>query len=121
MTMREITSVDMVVELPGEEPRVGLVIVDDGKWGSHGERLAALRKKLAFYVFFVQTGHIARAYPDLAGADASIEVICRTRPTAEMRRIQQIVHRGPPWVEIDVHVSDWNEFFGGPEQMQAAR
>ncbi|MCC6983617.1 MAG: hypothetical protein IT535_10140 [Bauldia sp.] len=121
MSLNAPTAIDMIVDLSTRrDPRVGLIIVDDGTIGEPRERIAALHKKLAFYAYMLQIGHIAHAYPDLKDARPSIEVVCSQLPaTSEMRRIQRVIRKGEPTVDAEVRVWDSDEFQRELERLAA--
>jgi hypothetical protein len=106
MSLRNATSIDLVTRFPGEPGRVALVIVDGGEIPDDLEREAALHRKLQTYLRFVGSGQFAQAFPILANAELSVEVVCSTAPTERMRQIEAVRHSHQTELFLPVDVNE---------------
>lgn len=69
-----------IVDAIGIERTSGLAVLtiaDEWGWENEGQHLLALQAKLNAYFRFVESGQIAKAYPDAARRQAVIDVVGR--------------------------------------------
>ena len=78
-----------VVDLirPGPEGGVELLMLESRPWGSDPRQLAQLEEKLNAYLGYVQTGALARDYPQYAGAAVRFCLECAAPPEGEAARM----------------------------------
>lgn len=110
MSLADITSVDLVIRLPGEPARAALLIYDSGEIADDGEREKALQNKLKAYLLFVESGQFTETYPALADAELSVEVVCSIAPTDGMRMIEGVRSPEGSGLFIPVNVTEETEF-----------
>ena len=74
-----------VVDLirPDREGGVELLMLEARPWGSDPDQLSQLEAKLNAYLGYVQTGALARDYPQYAGAPVRFRLECATPPTGQ--------------------------------------
>ena len=74
-----------VVDLirPAEGGGVELLMLETRPWGSDPGQLAQLEEKLNAYLGYVQSGSLARDYPDYAGAPVRFRLECAAPPEGD--------------------------------------
>ena len=110
MSLADTTSIDLVTRLPGEPARAVLLIYDNTKMADDREREDALQRKLMSYLLFVESGQFAEAYPALADAQLSVEVVCSISPTHNMRLIEGVRSAESSGIFMPVKVTGEAEF-----------
>lgn len=110
MSLADITSIDLVTRLPGEPARAALLIYDNGEIADDCERENALQSKLMSYLLFVESGQFTEAYPTLADAELSVEVVCSVAPTDGMRLIEGVRSPERSGFFMPVNVTEETEF-----------
>lgn len=113
MSLAEVTTIDLVIRMPGEKARAALLIYDTGEIVDDLERENALQKKLFAYLLFVNSGQFTKAYPALADAELSVEVVCSATPTDRMKHIEGVRHPDRPDFMLPVNVIEEAEFRRG--------
>ena len=97
--------VDLVTFDPARDEYI-LVLVETRRWDGSGERARQLITKNENYRFFIESGQLAKNYPDSVGKRVRIQLECDDVPdpvTAELlQRIGQVLEEdGVLWhVEI---------------------
>ena len=78
-----------VVDLirPDREGGVELLMLETRPWGSDPDQLSQLEAKLNAYLGYVQTGALARDYPQYAGARVRFRLECSAPPSGEAARM----------------------------------
>ena len=78
-----------VVDLirPGEGGGVELLMLETRPWGSDPLQLAQLEEKLNAYLGYVQTGSLARDYPQYAEAPVRFRLECAGPPDGDAARM----------------------------------
>lgn len=72
---------------PDGEGGVELLMLETRSWGSDPDQLAQLEAKLNAYLGYVQTGSLARDYPQYAGAPVRFRLECAAPPAGEVARM----------------------------------
>jgi hypothetical protein len=107
MSTRKIDKIDIIVRLPGEPLRCGLIACEDSS-GDAETRDAALDRKLVAYLAFVRSGQLVKSLPAFAGAPVLIQVICGGTPTRHMNEIEAV---DDGRTRLPVEVMTTEEFF----------
>jgi hypothetical protein len=110
VSLMDVSTIDLITRLPGEPARAALVIYDNGEISSDLERENALGRKLRAYLLFVESGQLTEAYPDLADAALSVEVVCSIAPTTDMRLIEGVYSPDRSDFFLPVNVTEEMEF-----------
>ena len=78
-----------VVDLirPDGKGGVELLMLEARPWGSDPDQLSQLEAKLNAYLGYVQTGALARDYPQYAGASVRFRLECAAPPAGEAARM----------------------------------
>ena len=78
-----------VVDLirPGEGGGVELLMLESRPWGSDPLQLAQLEEKLNAYLGYVQTGALAREYPQYAECAVRFRLECLEPPDGDVARM----------------------------------
>jgi hypothetical protein len=78
-----------VVDLirPSPDGGVELLMLEERPWSSHPRQLAQLEEKLNSYLGYVQTGTLARDYPQYAEAAVRFRLECAAPPTEDAARM----------------------------------
>ena len=92
MTLGETKKIDIITK--DKEGRIVLVINDFGEIKKPEERFQKLIAKLKSYVNFVLSEDFRKSYPNTEAKDVIIKVICKEKPTAEMKNIDKVMPQG---------------------------
>ena len=78
-----------VVDLirPAPDGGVELLLLETRPWGSDPRQLAQLEEKLNAYLGYVQTGSLARDYPQYADAPVRFRLECARPPDGDAARM----------------------------------
>lgn len=75
------------VSTPHDGSEVLLSISDHLPWDRDNEHLATLQQKLNLHLDFIQTGQLAKQYPQYAGLPIRIDVYCKYKPSRDGERL----------------------------------
>jgi len=73
-----------LIRLDGAADEVELLMLEARPWGSDPRQLAQLEAKFNSYLGYVQTGALARDYPQYAGKTVRFRLECASPPAGEV-------------------------------------
>ena len=82
MSVVDTDSID-AIGMETEAKRVFLSIIDSLVWDHDDVHLFTLQEKINTYLYFIESGELAKALPDAAGFDIAIELILKHMPTEQ--------------------------------------
>lgn len=102
MSVIETDKID-AIGIINEEQRIYLTIVDSLVWDDENVHLFTLQEKINSYLFFIESGELAKAFPNEKNFDAVIELILKYAPTNEAitffdKTIQILLDKGIAFV-----------------------
>lgn len=102
MSVIETDKID-AIGIINEEQRIYLTIVDSLVWDGENVHLFTLQEKINSYLFFIESGELAKAFPNEKNFDAVIELILKYAPTNEAitffdKTIQILLDKGIAFV-----------------------
>ncbi len=72
-----------LIRLDADADAVELLMLEQRPWGGNPEQLRQLEAKFNSYLGYVQTGQLARDYPQYAGRRVRFRLECASAPTGE--------------------------------------
>jgi len=85
----DATTIDLVAQDAAGEYMV--VMVEDRPWGANRVQQLQLRDKINLYADFINSGDLAREYPETAGKPVRIHLDCVEEPTADIATVIEYV------------------------------
>lgn len=82
MSVIETDKID-AIGIVNDEKRVYLTIIDSLAWDSQDVHLFTLQEKLNSYLFFIESGELAKAFSEAKDFDVVIELILKYAPSSE--------------------------------------